>query len=616
MMMTMFESRRNENNRRQCFQQSMMMLGRVKKDRIVRRAMEDDDGDGDDFTVGGDGVSSSEEPTTGDAHPGEGRYEDKSSSSYSSSSSSYGTGNSKQASGTTTSGKYSERARNAAGSYQERANAAAKKREQLAEKLRASKMAALAAAHPVDETEVLKVAKKERLNLMTPLGVLAAVYSTGYLLRLVTMHAKYGVGELLYSLLFEDPLANIALSVLLLYTHANKRIVTASLTTVADFVRPTKVNFQWWISLFVSRSIPYVTSIFNATLVWNLGNQFWSLIPLGIDLIKVDLADGIDGTDHFNALVTSIFDANSDGIVTTTEVQMWFVAKTLRLLWCSYFFTMSRWLIKLKSAPNMEEMRSRGTKYDKEDFLSQALRHHFSGVRGDRGVTWEQQARSSLVDKGLTVATYVFAGYSCLNALGVNMTGLLAVGGVSGIAIGFAAQKLVSNCIGGILIFLTQPFVEGDHVILKDASIEGRVEVVGWHSTRIASLEDGYSFIVPNTDILGSALRNLSRREYVPIKVTIPFPDNITAKETMHSFMKEIESIVYKHADAYSVRRPEVAMRFTNLTPSIRIKAFIDEAKDPGKAMEIQTEMMEHIKEEMANRKWAHSVNPGSVEAR
>lgn len=594
-----------------------MMLGRVKKDlTIVRRAMEDDDGDGDDSTVGGDGVSSSEEPTTGDAHPGEGRYEDKSSSSYSSSSSSYGTGNSKQASGTTTSGKYSERARNAAGSYQERANAAAKKREQLAEKLRASKMAALAAAHPVDETEVLKVAKKERLNLMTPLGVLAAVYSTGYLLRLVTMNAKYGVGELLYSLLFEDPLANIALSVLLLYARANKRIVTASLTTVADFVRPTKVNFQWWISLFCSRSIPYVTSIFNATLVWNLGNQFWSLIPLGIDLIKVDLADGIDGTDHFNALVTSIFDANSDGIVTTTEVQMWFVAKTLRLLWCSYFFTMSRWLIKLKSAPNMEEMRSRGTKYDKEDFLSQALRHHFSGVRGDRGVTWEQQARSSLIDKGLTVATYVFAGYSCLNALGVNMTGLLAVGGVSGIAIGFAAQKLVSNCIGGILIFLTQPFVEGDHVILKDASIEGRVEVVGWHSTRIASLEDGYSFIVPNTDILGSALRNLSRREYVPIKVTIPFPDNITAKETMHSFMKEIESIVYKHADAYSVRRPEVAMRFTNLTPSIRIKAFIDEAKDPGKAMEVQTEMMEHIKEEIANRKWAQSVNPGSVEAR
>ena len=574
-------------------------------DAIVGRAMDDDD---DDFDA--DGVS--EETTAEDARAEEGRNETSTeNSSSSSASSSYG----KPASAAT-SGKYSERARNAASSYQQRASAAAKKREQLAEKLRESKMAALAAAHPVDETEVLKVAKKERLNLKTPLGIVAAVYSTGYLLRLVTMNAKYGVGELLFSLLFEDPLANSALCVLLLYTHANKRIVTAFFTTVADLVRPTKVNFQWWISLFVSRSIPYVTSILNATLIWNLGNQFWSLIPLGIDLIQVDLADGVDGTDHFNALITSIFDANSDGIVTTTEVQMWFVAKTLRLLWCSYFFTMSRWLMKLKAAPNMEEMRSRGTKYDKEDFVSQALRHHFSGVRGDRGVTWEQQARSSLIDKGLTVATYVFAGYSCLNALGVNMTGLLAVGGVSGIAIGFAAQKLVSNCIGGILIFLTQPFVEGDHVILKDSSIEGRVEVVGWHSTRIASLEDGYSFIVPNTDILGSALRNLSRREYVPIKVTIPFPDSITAKETMHKFMKEIESIVYKHADAYSVRRPEVAMRFTNLTPSIRIKAFIDEAKDPGKAMEIQTEMMEHIKEEIDNKKWAHGVNPGSIEAR
>jgi small-conductance mechanosensitive channel len=288
---------------------------------------------------------------------------------------------------------------------------------------------------------------------------------------------------------------------------------------------------------------------------------------------------------------------------------VWFVAKTLRLLWCYYFLTVSRWILRLKQAPDMEELRNRSIRYDKEDFISQSLRYHFSGVRGDSGVTWEHQARSSLIDKALNVLTYAFGTYCILDALGVNMTGLLAVGGVSGIAIGFAAQKLVSNCIGGILIFVTQPFVEGDHVILKDSSIEGRVEVVGWHSTRIASLEDGYSFIVPNTDILGSALRNLSRREYVPIKVTIPFPESIKTKLAMQTFMYDVEKVVIGRTDVFSVRKPVVALEFSDqLTPSIRIKAYIDESTNPGMATQMRTKMLEEISELMKNPKWAHAT--------
>ena len=105
--------------------------------------------------------------------------------------------------------------------------------------------------------------------------------------------------------------------------------------------------------------------------------------------------------------------------------------------------------------------------YDREDGVSQAINKHFAGLRGDEGVEWEVQARSALVDKALSVSICLFAAYTALSALGVNMTGLLAIGGVSGIAIGFAAQKLVSNFISGILIFVTQPFVEGDHILAQ-----------------------------------------------------------------------------------------------------------------------------------------------------
>ena len=195
------------------------------------------------------------------------------------------------------------------------------------------------------------------------------------------------------------------------------------------------------------------------------------------------------GLSHVSSLLTSIFDANMDGVVTTTEGRLWFFAKTLRLLWCLVILDLCQWFFTLKAAPTMEELKTRSKNYDREDFVSQALRRYCGGLRGDPGVSWDVQARSALIDKAMTVGAYILTAYYCLSALGVNMSGLLAVGGVSGIAIGFAAQKLVSNCIGGILIFVTQPFVEGDRVQFATGwgQIDGRVDMVGWHSTRIAA---------------------------------------------------------------------------------------------------------------------------------
>jgi len=203
----------------------------------------------------------------------------------------------------------------------------------------------------------------------------------------------------------------------------------------------------------------------------------------------------------------------------------------------------------------------------------------------------------------MTVTAYILTAYYCLSALGVNMSGLLAVGGVSGIAIGFAAQKLVSNCIGGILIFVTQPFVEGDHVQFATGvgQIDGRVDMVGWHSTRIASIDDGYSYIVPNTDVLGSALKNLSRRQYVPIKVTIPFPTSVDGKDEMQTFVDDVARLVSETVDDFSVRKPSVSTVFDGLTPKVRINAFIDASKDENscKANDLETQIMRDIVEKL-----------------
>ena len=47
---------------------------------------------------------------------------------------------------------------------------------------------------------------------------------------------------------------------------------------------------------------------------------------------------------------------------------------------------------------------------------------------------------------------------SVLNALNLDVTGLLAIGGVGGVAISFGAQRVMGNLVSGLLLFITQPF--------------------------------------------------------------------------------------------------------------------------------------------------------------
>jgi hypothetical protein len=114
--------------------------------------------------------------------------------------------------------------------------------------------------------------------------------------------------------------------------------------------------------------------------------------------------------------------------------------------------------------------------------------------------------------------------------------GLLAVGGFSGVAFGFAAQRCVANFISGVLIFVTQPFKQGDLVATAHTAGEGAfrgvVNKVGWHSTSLESCKDGSVLIVPNSELSSVPVQNVSRRERRAVIETIPFSLPI---ETTHT---------------------------------------------------------------------------------
>lgn len=105
-----------------------------------------------------------------------------------------------------------------------------------------------------------------------------------------------------------------------------------------------------------------------------------------------------------------------------------------------------------------------------------------------------------------------------LSYLEIDITPLIAAGGVFGLAVALAAQDLISNFFGGALIVVDKPFAIGDRI--KIDGYLGDVESVGPRSTRIKTL-DYQLLTIPNSKIANSVVTNYAMPD-VKLKVKIP----------------------------------------------------------------------------------------------
>ncbi len=104
--------------------------------------------------------------------------------------------------------------------------------------------------------------------------------------------------------------------------------------------------------------------------------------------------------------------------------------------------------------------------------------------------------------------------------LGFKIGGLLALGGVGGLAVGLAAKDLLANFFGGLTIYLDRPFSVGDWIRSPDKSIEGTVEYISWRHTRIRAFNKNPIY-VPNAVFTNIVVENPSRMSHRRIKETL-----------------------------------------------------------------------------------------------
>ncbi len=163
------------------------------------------------------------------------------------------------------------------------------------------------------------------------------------------------------------------------------------------------------------------------------------------------------------------------------------------------------------------------------------------------------------------IVFFVFASF--LQTQGYSVTSLITGFGITGLAVGFAANSTISSVFGTFSIFSDKAYRIGDYIKLND--IEGTVEDVTLRSTKIRSLDD-FLYIVPNSSVANGNICNLSAAKKRRIDATFGLVYS-TTNEKLERAIKIVEEVLYASDDIYN---DYVVFVDTLSTSSIDIRCF------------------------------------------
>ena len=182
-------------------------------------------------------------------------------------------------------------------------------------------------------------------------------------------------------------------------------------------------------------------------------------------------------------------------------------------------------------------------------FLLQLIKGTQDILINEKSATGETDFDKHTVDaitKLLRISIYITSSIVILQTLGYSVAGVLAFGGIGGIAIGFAAKDLLANFFGGLMIYMDRPFALGDWIRSDDRKIEGTVEHIGWRLTRIRTF-DKRPLYVPNSIFMTIAVENPSRMTNRRIYETISVRYEDAKK--VDSIVSDVKKMLLEHPE-------------------------------------------------------------------
>ncbi len=167
----------------------------------------------------------------------------------------------------------------------------------------------------------------------------------------------------------------------------------------------------------------------------------------------------------------------------------------------------------------------------------------FATHLGERAALTESKLDDQFVPlfRKATKVLIVIAGVLVmLQNLNVNVMSLVAGLGIGGLAVALAAKDSIANLFGSIMIFTDRPFTIGDWVKVEE--VEGKIEAVGFRSTRIRTLADTI-VTMPNARFMEAKIENFSEREARRVTTVLGLTYD-TPRDRLQAFVEGIRAII------------------------------------------------------------------------
>lgn len=181
-------------------------------------------------------------------------------------------------------------------------------------------------------------------------------------------------------------------------------------------------------------------------------------------------------------------------------------------------------------------------------FLFKLIREAADRAVAARSQPGDAEDRTTVdgISKIARIVVVVIAALMVMQTLGFSISGVLAFGGVGGIAVGFAAKDLLANLFGGLMLHLDRPFNIGDKIRSPDRQLEGVVEHIGWRQSSIRANNMAQLF-VPNSLFTSIIVENVSRMSHRRIEEVIGLRYEDLAK--IPAITADIRSMLLAHPD-------------------------------------------------------------------
>lgn len=150
-----------------------------------------------------------------------------------------------------------------------------------------------------------------------------------------------------------------------------------------------------------------------------------------------------------------------------------------------------------------------------------------------------------ILERVIKILVFFFITASFLQSQGYSLTSLIAGFGITGLAVGFAAQQTIASMFGTLAILTDKVFKIGDYI--KVNNIEGYVENITLHSTKVRT-PDNFMVTIPNSIIDSNIVENVSRAKKRKIQVIFGLTYD-TSEKNLEKAINIIKSVMKSRHD-------------------------------------------------------------------